>query len=285
VIEQVEQEGGLVGLSNLLRGTYGVPGVGYGGAGTGLSADGRTLVLENFASAPQARRTRLAVLNGHTLLVRAHISLPGFFTVDAISPTGRWLYLTHYRSFSNISHYEVRAYDLAAGKLLAKPVVDPREPDEKMQGTPMTRAVSAGGRWDYTLYDRGNEAPFIHALDTTGRRAFCVDLPRSLNKQIGSLQLSLGPGALRIMNDATTLAVVDTRTFAVRRGSSGSDSARTPVAHRPAATHPATSHRNGGAFPWLPTLLGFVAFAAAGLLARRRRQTGSSATSRWTRAA
>ena len=44
-----------------------------------------------------------------------------------------------------------------------------------MNGLPMNRATSAGGRWEYTLYD-APEHPFIHALDTEGRKAFCIDL-------------------------------------------------------------------------------------------------------------
>ena len=63
-------------------------------------------------------------------------------------------------------HYEIRAYDLAAGRMLPQPIVDPREPDEKMQGLAITRAVEPGRRWAYTLYT-GAES-FVHALDTVG---------------------------------------------------------------------------------------------------------------------
>src|ERR1700694_6038189 len=77
--------------------------------------------------------------------IRARIVLPGYSTVDAISPTGRWLYLIHYKS-TNLTNYEVRAYDVLHRRLLAKPVVDPRTPGEKMQGLPVTRAMSADGR-------------------------------------------------------------------------------------------------------------------------------------------
>ena len=47
-----------------------------------------------------------------------------------------------------------------------------------MAGYPMTREVSADGRWHYTLYNGTEGHPFIHALDTTGPRAKCIDLPR-----------------------------------------------------------------------------------------------------------
>ena len=45
--------------------------------------------------------TRLLVLEGRAMRPRAPVVLPGYFTVDAISPDGRWLYLIHYRSVSN----------------------------------------------------------------------------------------------------------------------------------------------------------------------------------------
>ena len=48
-------------------------------------------------------------------------------------------------------------------------------PDEQMGGLPMTRAFSRDGRWAYTLYGGGAET-FIHALDTVGRTAACIDL-------------------------------------------------------------------------------------------------------------
>src|SRR4051794_25034316 len=45
VIERVRRRDGFVLDSTLIRGQLGVPGVAYDGATTGLSADGRTLVL------------------------------------------------------------------------------------------------------------------------------------------------------------------------------------------------------------------------------------------------
>ena len=44
-----------------------------------------------------------------------------------------------------------------------------------MAGFPMARMVSPNGRWAYTLY-AGGEETFIHALDTQGATAVCVDL-------------------------------------------------------------------------------------------------------------
>jgi hypothetical protein len=58
-----------------------------------------------------------------------------------------------------------------------------------MAGYAMTRTTSADGRWVYTLYQKPNGAPFIHALDTVGAAAFCIDLPK--NRGLYNIVLSL----------------------------------------------------------------------------------------------
>ena len=66
------------------------------------------------------------------------------------------------------------ALDLASGRLEGEPIMDPREPDEKMGGFPLSRTMSADGRWAYTLYTGGEET-FVHALDTLkGRPAASI---------------------------------------------------------------------------------------------------------------
>jgi hypothetical protein len=47
-----------------------------------------------------------------------------------------------------------------------------------MAGLPLSRASSPDGRWAYTLYDADGGEPFVHALDTVGRTAVCIDLPQ-----------------------------------------------------------------------------------------------------------
>ena len=44
-----------------------------------------------------------------------------------------------------------------------------------MAGQPVAREMSPDGRWAYTLYGGGEET-FIHALDTEGETAVCIDL-------------------------------------------------------------------------------------------------------------
>jgi hypothetical protein len=139
--------------------------------------------------------------------------------VDAISPDGRWLYLIHYAS-SDITRYEVLAYDLPAHRLLTQPVVDPRERDEAMTGIPINRVMSAGGRWAYTLYMRPSGVPFIHALDTTHHQAVCIDLRPLANADISSAHLVLLPGGTTLQVDIGDIsrAAIDTQTFRVSAG-------------------------------------------------------------------
>jgi hypothetical protein len=269
VIERVRRGSGMVERSRVIDGYLGVPGVTYGGAATGLSADGRTLVLAEIPRTYPQRDTKLLVLDAVRMRQRQRISLPGMYVVDAISPDGRWLYFTHYKSL-NATDYEVQAYDLRQRQLIAKPIVDRREPDEKMQGQPVDRLMSPDGRWAYTLYSRGPQEPFIHALDTQGRTAYCVDLPLDTNlDQVFEMKLRFGPGgAVEVTHNGSSLADVNTRTLAVTR----------PAAH--AASAPKQAARDsggGGQFPWALMLLPAVALLAGlGVLARRRRRLRSA---------
>jgi hypothetical protein len=254
-----------------LPGHYGIPGADYSGSTTGLSADGHTLIVAEIPVNGPPRTTRLLVLNTAPLAVRARLALPGFSTVDAVSPDGRWLYLIHYSSL-NISRYEVLAYDLPARRLLAQPVVDPRDRGEAMTGVPVNRVMSAGGRWAYTLYLRPSGVPFVHALDTTGRRAVCIDLPMVSNVEIGNAQLALSSGGttLQVSTAGETRAVIDTRTFTVSagRGHPATASVR-PVAHRRRGTG-GQSHVSWELIVLLISALGVVAATGAAVARSRR---------------
>ena len=89
-----------------------------------------------------------------------------------------------------------------------------------MGGEPVTRATSSDGRWAYTLYARQKREPFVHALDTVRQEAFCIDLPLRLPqpKQMElRLKLTDRGGSLSVRQGRTSLAAIDTRSFAVRR--------------------------------------------------------------------
>src|SRR6185437_3490186 len=246
-----EQKAGTGTAAPALRihGRYGIPGVDYSGSMTGLSADGRTLILAQIPGGTP-HTTQLLVLDTPQLTIRTRLRLPGWSTVDAISPDGRWLYLIHYPS-SDITKYEVLAYDLPAHRLLPQPVVDPRDRDEAMTGIPINRVMGAGSRWAYTLYMRPSGVPFIHALDTVGRRAVCIDLPKLANLNVSNVHLALGSGGglLDITVAGVRRALINTSTLAlVTPVTTPSRSAPAPAHARPAA-HKGAPRRSDGV-PW-----------------------------------
>jgi hypothetical protein len=267
----VRRGDGRVLRSRQIRGRWSVPAVTLDGGTTGLSADGRTLVLARLTSSFPAAATHLAVLDAGRLEVRRTIRLPGFFTVDAVSPDGRWLYLIQYAD--SVVDYRVRALDTRTGRLAADDVVDPRSPGEQMGGLPMTRAISRDGRWAYTLYGGGAET-FIHALDTVGRTAACVDLEMlPPDSDLSAVRLRVSPDGRRVsVSDGTELvASVDARTFAVSEPGG-------PTSPAPRPTPPRTvAPANGDGLPWLPLLLaGAVGLGAIAIALARWRAKGTS---------
>jgi hypothetical protein len=132
-----------------------------------------------------------------------------------------------------------------------------------MGGFPVTRTASADGRWAYTLYD-GGEHPFVHALDTSGRTARCIDLDSLAGRNdISSLKLRLAPGGGRltvVAPEGVELADVSTTTFAV-------SSPATRVHAAPRQGSPAEPGRP----PWaLAALIAAALIALAGLAMRQR---------------
>jgi hypothetical protein len=155
----------------------------------------------------------------------------------------------------------VRALDTGTGRLAARDVIDPRSPGEQMGGLPMTRATSADGRWVYTLYGGGDET-FIHALDTVGATAACIDLDMlPPDGDLAGLQLHVSPGGrtIAVRGGGTLVATVDARTFAVREPAT--------AAGRADAAGP---DPDDGGFPWAVLLAAAGALAALAVLARWR---------------
>jgi hypothetical protein len=215
-VQRTERSTGTLLGSRILTGRFEIPVVAYDGSAGGLSADGNTLVL--IAPRPRFPRaqTKFAVLETPGLTLRRTITLRGDYSFDALSPKGRWMYLIHYTAPKDALQYEVVALDLRNGELASKPIVDPREPGEKMNGHPLTRATSADGRWAYTLYE-GGEHPFVHALDTARRDARCIDLDWLTGRK-GLWELRFAVRAegreLALRTPAgEAVAVVDTSTF------------------------------------------------------------------------
>ena len=192
-VEAQAVDTGRVLRRTLVSGDLGVP-VAAGTTGTGLSADGRTLVLGTIhpvdPGKPVRRTTLVALDTGFHQAPRTFV-LRGDFSVDAVSPHARWLYLIQRRGPGiHVFDYAVRAFDLRAGRLVRGAIVDRREPNEKMAGYPIARVETGTGRYAFTLYSGMDGGGFVHALDTATRSARCLDLPASVSQDvIGRLQL------------------------------------------------------------------------------------------------
>ena len=90
-----------------------------------------------------------------------------------------------------------------------------------MGGQPVARASSTRGRWAYTLYARRGDEPFVHALDTVKREAFCIDLPLHLGygSAVGAgprARLAHGKSLSVLRNGRGEVAAIDTSTWKVR---------------------------------------------------------------------
>jgi hypothetical protein len=215
IVARTALEGGRVFGFARLRGNFTIPAVAYDGSASGLSADASTLVLiQPRLTFPRAR-TALAVLDARQLHLRKLLTLQGDFSIDAISPQGRTLFLIQYISPRDPTRYKVRAFDLRSDRLVANPIVDPHEHDA-MRGSPITRATSSDGRWAYTLYDGAGGTPFIHALDTSRRQARCIDLPMLTRRpNLWKLRITIASDLARLTVGTARqpLALVDTSAF------------------------------------------------------------------------
>jgi hypothetical protein len=217
LVEAVTTRGGTVRNSRFLKGAFGIPLVAYDGSSGGLSRNGRRLVVYEPSS---GAKTRFVVLSPRTLRVQKRFTLGGDFGFDALSPDGSLMYLIQLKTPASGSGlaYDVRALDLDMGRLYPGVIVDRREPDEKMTGIPMTRVGSADASWAYTLYSKSSGGAFVHALHTTAREAFCIDLPfRVPDEQLARVRMRVGKNALVLRLRGKTIAKIDTRTFHVTR--------------------------------------------------------------------
>jgi hypothetical protein len=269
---KLRREDGVLLRHRELPGRSVVAAVAMDASTTGLSADGATLVLTDPNRARPRRVTHMVVVDTLTLRPTRRLELLGNYGLDGISPDGRRLYLIEYRPGSpNPLDYTVRAYDVARERLLPDPIVDPRNPGEKMTGFPMTRATSADGRWAYTLYGGGDE-DFVHALDLGRGRAFCIDLHGLAPDELSAMRLVARPGRVDLVNQSgAVVRRIDASTFRVTEP---------PAPKVPAA---AAAEPPGNGFPW--GLAALVAAVAAGALLALRRRYAAGTDSAPSRAA
>jgi hypothetical protein len=222
-LESITTDGGVVDRSIDLPGSWGIPMVTYnGGQGDGLSRDGKTLILADVAQTYPKATSQFLVIDTASLLTRRTIQLNGDFAFDALSPDMKTMYLIQHVDRNDMSRYVVRAFRLPlGGKLLPGRIADRAQKSWIMKGYPMSRVVSSGGRWVYTLYQNPGGFPFVHALDTVRRVAHCIAIPWA-GSQNGFYNLRLS-----LRDSGRTLAVhwlsgrrwfaADTRTWRVTR--------------------------------------------------------------------
>jgi len=254
----------------ILPGALTVAPVTQDGATTGLSADGSTLVLGQPRRRFPEWVSRFVIVSGATLAPQRRLALRGDFALDGVSPDGQRLYLTRYASGDPLN-YAVRVYDLAHRRLLRRPLVDPRSPDEKMTGFAIARALSSDGRWAYTLYG-GGEEQFVHALDLTGGRAFCVDLDGLTFDDVNTMHLRARTGQIDVLSQTgEPVRRIDAATFEVT----------TPRPHAGAARKSDDGGAPSDGFPWgLAAAVAAVGAGALVLLRRRYAADTDSAASR-----
>jgi hypothetical protein len=256
IVAAVKQRSGEISSYRRLPGRYTIPAVAYDGTAGGLSADGRTLVLTRPRLRFPRAESSFLVVDTRTLRTTRRLTLTADWSFDAISPDGRYLYLIEYTDPRDTSRYAVRLYDLTRGRLAPEPIVDPHEADEAMRGSPLTRVSSPDGRWEYTLYDGGGKEPFVHALDTVGRTARCIDLEELawlIGSDMSQLRMRLRDGALVVDAGGSPFLRIDTTTFAVREPAPA-------TSIEPAV--PAEPDRGGW---WIPVLTALVLAVILGL--------------------
>ncbi len=224
VLATIRRSSGRVWSWRSLKGRWGVPMVATDGTAGGLSRDRRVLVLGDWSPqlAVPRRSSHFLLVNTSSLRVWRTITLPGDFTFDALSPGGGTLYLIqHLAGGQGGTRYRVRAYDIAARRLLQRVIADRRQSSWTMDGSPVTRATSADGRWVYTLYRQPGGYPFVHALDAVARTAVCIGLPWKGDQDVlYSTRLGLeheGRTLTLSTRRGRPLFAIDTRTYWVSR--------------------------------------------------------------------
>ena len=184
MVQDLAVQPGFGGPVEMIEGRWRLPRIGADPTPVGTSADGRIAVLVEDGTATDGApaRSRFAIITvpfapGWPATAPRIVELAGSFEFDTLSPDGSTLYVVEHLAGPPSGHYQVRAVDVATGRLRPEVVVDKTGGDEAMAGYPIAQLRRADGMV-FTLY-RGNEHPFIHALASADSWALCIDLPTS----------------------------------------------------------------------------------------------------------
>jgi hypothetical protein len=188
VVERIARDGGWLRGWWTLHGDFQLPPMSFNGSGTGVSADGNTLVLSRFSPIYPPRRTELAILDTRVHPRHPHrgrnarplvtsVRLKHSYTVHAISPHGTTIYLDRHLSPDVEGPFQVREMRTGGRRGASPPLALPRLEPGRMAGAMLDQVTSADARWTYTLYGGKRVEPFVYALDTIRGRARRADLP------------------------------------------------------------------------------------------------------------
>ncbi len=266
MVEAVRTSDGRLQNWTAYPGSWGIPAITLNRLFGGLSADGRVLVLGSIGFGSPSR---FLILDARTFRTLQRVVLKGGnFAFDALSPDGSRLFLIQHMSINDLTHYVVRGYDLRTGRLLPGRIADKTQKTWVMQGYPMARVTSAGGRWVYTLYQNPGGYPFVHALDTVRGVAHCIGLPFSGDQSaLSNALLNLRDGGRTLVlnwKSGLPWLTVDTRSWRLTLPNS-------------------TGASQSGGFPWrwVIGIGGAVQFVlAGGAAAARSRRFAYSLLSR-----
>ncbi len=145
----------------------------------------------------------------------------------------------------------------------------------------MSRVSGRDGRWHYTLYE-ARRHPFVHALDTVGRTAVCIDIEGGV-KSVWSATLSpRGPRLDVVDQSGQTLAEIDTRTHEVVWERPSSEPAKPKARTR---AEQATKAEPDAGTSWLPIAAPIAVLllltVATRRLARSKRRASEPMTEEW----
>jgi hypothetical protein len=204
-----------------LEGIYDFPNVDSNGMPAGLSPDGRWLALYGRRGAGD-QTSRYAVLDTALSKPARSVLLDRTFYFDALNNSGSLLYLIEPLDGDVPAKYQVRAYDLAQGKLRAQAIIDKVAAGPVMQGIRHTAIAAPGGEWLYSLYYSPRKGPFIHALNMTGGFSTCIFLLSAAEQPgpggVWSLAMNRGGSKLYAAAGGTGKVVeVDTGALRVSR--------------------------------------------------------------------
>ena len=180
-ISVISTQTGATMRSFTIPGTYATAAYGYDNAV--VSSTGQWLALRQYVA--DTNLTTIAFIDTQAGRLVKSIKLSGDFTLDAISPGGKALYLLEKLNDAP-GHYYVRVYDVAGNTLLETPIVDKSAlsptGDPNMSGSAMARQMVKDGTQAFTLYiDARRNLAFIHVLPLNDQIqppiARCIDLP------------------------------------------------------------------------------------------------------------